>query len=98
MPWKLYIDSRRRVPKAGSSDSDFAIQLPYPITVSGKAYVDVVILTNSFYSIRISENDSVYIDELAAQTKRVVTLHPGQYNVHSLKDALVVALSLRYRA
>ena len=69
MPWKLYIDSRRRVAKAGSSDSDFAIQLPYPITVSGKAYVDVVILNNNFYTIRTGENDRVYLDELAAQTK-----------------------------
>jgi hypothetical protein len=94
MPWKLYIDSRKRVPKAGSTDSDFAIQLPYPITVSGKAYVDVVILTNSFYTIRTGENDKVYIDELASQTKRVVTIPPGQYNVFTLKDALVISLNL----
>ena len=72
MTWKLYIDSRKRVKGArGDSDSDFAIQLPYPITVSGRAHVDVVLCPNSGYTIRSGENDRIYLDELAAQTKRV---------------------------
>ena len=93
MPWKLYIDSRKRVAGArGDSDSDFAVQLPYPIIVSGKAYVDVCLLSNSFYTIRTGENDRIYLDELAAQTKRMVLLAEGQYNVFELRDALLGAL------
>ena len=93
MPWKLYVDSRKRVPGArGDTDSDFAIQLPYPIEVSGKAYVDVFLLTNNAHTI-YSGNDRVYLDEGSAQTKRVATLAHGQYNVFELKDALVVALN-----
>ena len=77
MPWKLYVDSRKRVPGArGDSDSDFAIALPYPIEVSGKAYVDVVLLTNNAHTI-YSGNDRIYLDEGSAQTKRVATLAQG---------------------
>jgi len=94
MPWKLYVDSRKRVAGArGDSDSDFAIALPYPITVSGKAYVDVCLLTNSFYTIRTGENDRIYLDENPAQTKRVAILAAGQYNVYDLRDALLAALN-----
>ena len=93
MPWKLYVDSRKRVPGArGDSDSDFAIQLPYPIEVSGKAYVDVVLLTNNAHTIYFG-NERIYLDEGSAQTKRVTTLAHGQYNVQTLKDALMVALN-----
>jgi len=95
MPWKLYVDSRRRVAGArGDSDSDFAIQLPYPITISGKCYLDVVLLSNNWYTIRAGQNDRIYLDELAAQTKRLVTLAPGQYTVYELRDALVTAINI----
>ena len=94
MTWKLYIDSRKRVPNTrGDSHSDFAIQLPYPITVSGKAYIDMALLTNSFYTIRAGENDRIFLDELATHTKRIATIAEGQYNVLELKDALVTALN-----
>ena len=94
MPWKLYIDSRKRVSGArGDSHSDFAIALPYPITVQGKAYIDVCVLTNSFYTIRTNENDRIFLDELSTNTKRIATLAEGQYNVFELKDALVNALN-----
>ena len=94
MPWKLYIDSRRRVKGSrGDSDTDFAIQLPYPITVSGKAFIDVVLIPNSFKTIRAGQNDKIYLDETAALNKRVATLAPGQYSVFELKDALVTALN-----
>ena len=95
MPWKLYIDSRKRVPNVkGDSHSDFAIQLPYPITVSGKAYIDVCLLTNSFYTIRANENDRIYIDENSTNTKRLAILTEGQYNVYELRDALIAALNM----
>jgi hypothetical protein len=94
MPWKLYVDSRKRVAGArADTDSDFAIQLPYPIEVSGKAYVDVVLLSNTYNTIRTGENDRIYLDENSAQTKRVATLAAGQYNVFELRDALVAALN-----
>ena len=77
----------------GDSDSDFAVQLPYPITVSGKCYIDVVLCPNSGYTIRAGQNDRIYLDELAAQTKRVVTIAAGQYTVYDLRDALVTGLN-----
>ena len=95
MPWKLYVDSRRRVKGArGSTDADFAIALPRPIAVQGKCYIDVVLLSNNFYTIRAGECDRIYLDELAAATKRVAIIAPGQYTVLELKDALVAALNL----
>ncbi len=94
MPWKLYLDSRKRVKGArGDSDTDFAVQLPYPMSVSGKAYVDVCLNPNSFYTIRAGDNDRIYLDENAAQTKRVATIAAGQYNIYELRDQLVVALN-----
>ena len=77
----------------GNSDTDFVIQLPYPITVSGKAFVDVCLIPNSFWTIRTGENDKIYLDENAALTKRVATIAAGQYNIYGLRDALVVALN-----
>ena len=90
MTWKLYIDSRKRV---RGSDSDFAIQLPYPIQVSGKAYVDVVLLSNNFYTIRANDCDRIYLDETAAGTKRVAVIAPGQYTVLQLAVVLAAALN-----
>ena len=94
MPWKLYIDSRKRVARASSnSDTDFVVQLPYPITVSGKAFLDVVLCPNSFYVIRAGDSDRMYIQEAQALTKRVVTIAPGQYNAHTLATATALALN-----
>ncbi len=94
MPWKLFIDSRRRVRGArGDTDTSFAVALPYPITASGKCFIDVCLIPNSFYTIRTGENDKIYLDELVGQTRRIVTLAAGQYQIYELKDALVVALN-----
>ncbi len=94
MPWKLYVDSRKRIAGArGDTDSDFAIRLPYPITVRDRFYCDVCLFSNSFYSIRAGENDRIFLDELAAQTKRVTLIAEGQYNAYTLRDALVTALN-----
>ena len=79
MPWKCYIDSRKRVSGAqGDSDTDFAVQLPYPITVSGKAYLDVVLCPNSWYLVRAGETNRLYISETQSDVKRVAYLVPGQ--------------------
>ena len=95
MPWELYVDSRKRVKGArGDTDSDFAVALPYPVAVSGKCYIDVVLLSNNFYTIRAGECDRIYLDENDVATKRVAILAPGQYTVLELKDALVATLNL----
>ena len=94
MPWKLYCDSRKRVQGArGSSDSDFAIALPYPIAVRGKCYLDVVLLSNNFYTVRAGECDRIYLDENVAGVKRLIVLPPGQYTVTRLAEALAAALN-----
>lgn len=90
--FKLYIDSRFRQDVGGAnSDSDFAIELPRPINVSGRAFVDTFICANSFYTIRAGENDRVHVRENVS-TYRICTIAEGQYNAITLKDALLVAL------
>ena len=94
MPWKLYIDSRKRVPGAnGDTDTAFAVQLPRPIQVSGKAYLDVVLCPNSFYLVRAGDSDRLYIAETQSSVKRVAFLVPGQYNAHTLATACQNALN-----
>jgi hypothetical protein len=94
MPWKLYVDSRKRITGARSdSDSDFSIRLPHPITIRDRFYCDVCLFSNSFFVIRQNENDRIYLDELASQTKRVTILAAGQYSVYTLRDELVAALN-----
>ena len=94
MPWKLYLDSRKRVRGArGDTDSDFTIQLPFPITVSGKCYIDVCLVSNSFYTIR-PDNDRIYITENNTFTPRVATIAHGQYNVYELRDQIIIALNV----
>ena len=44
MPFKLYVDSRFRKDTGGSnSDSEFTVELPHPIQVKGKAFVDTIL-------------------------------------------------------
>ena len=91
--FKLYCDSRFRAQTGGaSSDSEFAIELPHPIKVKGRAYVDCVLCPNSFYVIRSGENDRLHVREDTA-TFRIATIAEGQYNAYTLKDALLTALN-----
>ena len=61
MPFKLYADSRfRKDTGGGNSDSQFTIELPHPIQVKGKAFVDTILVPNSFYVIRVGENDRLH--------------------------------------
>jgi hypothetical protein len=91
MPWKLYIDGRNRQP--GGTDTDFAIQLPYPINVSGKAFLDVILCPNSFYLVRAGDSDRLYVAETQSNVKRVAFLIPGQYDAHTLATACQNALN-----
>ena len=92
MAFKLYIDSRFRQDAGGAnSDTQFAVELPRSINVTGRAFVDTFICPNSFYTIRAGENDRLYVRENAS-IYRVCILAPGQYNAITLKDALLVAL------
>jgi hypothetical protein len=93
MPFKVYVDSRFRQDTGGSnSDSEFTVELPHPIQVKGRAYVDVVLVPNTFYVIRAGENDRFHIRENAS-TYRICTVAEGQYNAITLKDALVTMLN-----
>ena len=96
MPFKLYVDSRFRKDTGGSnSDSEFTIELPHPIQVKGKAFVDTILIPNSFYVIRAGENDRLHVRENASPATsvyRICTIAQGQYNAITLKDALLVAL------
>ena len=92
MPFKLYVDRRFRKEVGGSqSDSEFSIELPHPINVRGKAFCDVCLIPNTFYSIRANENDKIHIRETSVY--RICTIVEGQYNASTLKDAVLVALN-----
>ena len=75
-----------------SSDSEFSIELPHPIKVKGRAYVDCFLCANSFYVIRSGENDRLHIRENTDHF-RIATIVEGQYNAITLKDALLTALN-----
>ena len=95
MPFKLYVDSRFRQETGGSSsDSQFSIELPHPIQVKGRAFLDTVLIPNTFYVIRAGENDRFFLSEVVGGTTtyRIVTIAEGQYTVYSLKDALLTAI------
>ena len=92
MPFKIYVDSRFKKLTGGStSDSEFTIEIPHPIQVKGKAFVDTILIPNSFYVIRANENDKIYLSENST-VYRIVTIAQGQYNAMTLKDAVLVAL------
>ena len=96
MPFKLYVDSRFRQDTGGSqSDAEFSIELPHPLKISGRAFVDVVLVPNTFYTIRTNDNDRIYLAETVSGTihYRIAQIAEGQYNVATLKDAMVSALN-----
>jgi hypothetical protein len=92
MPFKLYVDSRFRKETGGAqSDSEFSIELPHPIQVKGKAFIDTCLVPNTFYVIRAGENDRIHVRENTA-TYRICTIAQGQYNAMTLKDAVLDAI------
>lgn len=93
MPFKLYVDSRFRQDAGSSqSDSEFVTELPHPIHCKGRAYIDVCLVPNTFYVIRLGENDRIHVRENAS-TYRIATIAEGQYNAITLRDALLTALN-----
>ena len=95
MPFKLYVDSRFRVQTGGSSsDTEFAIELPHPLQVKGKAFIDTCLVPNTFYTIRAGENDRVHLSETVSNTVhyRIAQIAEGQYNAITLKNALLAAI------
>ncbi len=93
MPFKVYVDSRFRQDTGGSSsDAEFSVELPHPVQVKGRAYSDVVLVPNKFWTIRTGKTDRLHVREDAA-TYRVCTIAEGQYNAMTLKDALLIALN-----
>jgi len=92
MPFKLYVDSRFRKDTGGNnSDSEFTIDLPHPIQLKGKAFIDTISIPNSFYVIRAGDNDRIHVRENAS-TYRICTIVQGQYTAIALGDADLVAL------
>ena len=94
MPFKVFVDSRFREDVPGATDCDFKVQLPHPIQVSGKAFVDVVLVPNTFYTIRANDNDRFYLREGTIDF-RVAYITPGQYNGFTLATALAAALNFQ---
>ena len=96
MPYKIYVDSRFRQETGGAqTDSEFSIELPQPLKITGRAFVDTCLVPNTFYTIRANDNDRIHVAETVSSVVhyRIATIAEGQYNVHTLKDAMVVALN-----
>ena len=92
MPFKLYADNRFRKDTGGiNSDSEFTIELPRPIQMKGKAFIDSILIPSTFYVIRAGASDRFHVSENAL-TYRICTTGEGQYNTITLKDALLLAL------
>ena len=92
MPFKLYVDSRFRKETGGfQSDSEFSVELPHPIQVKGRAFIDTCLVPNTFYVIRANENDRIHVRENTG-IYRICTIAQGQYNAMTLKGAVLVAL------
>ena len=92
-PWKLYVDSRKRV---SGSHSHFDYQLPNPIPgPRSRCFVDSVHLANVFPTTT-SHSRFIYIEEISTtnvSTKRKVGLTAGQ-NHDGTTLATEVALQL----
>ena len=84
MPFKLHLDSRFRQDTGGSSsDSEFSVELLHPIQVKGRAFVDTILVPNTFFVIRASENNFIYVRENNS-AYRDVEIPEGQYNAITL--------------
>ena len=65
MPFKVYCESRFRQDTGGNnSDSEFTVELPHPIQVKGKTFLDTVLVPNTFYVIRAGENNRLHVREM----------------------------------
>ena len=92
MPFKLYVDSRFRQDIGSNSDTQFSIELPHPVNVSGKCFVDTILVPTTVFVIRSQENDQIYLRENSTHY-RTCTIPEGQYNALTLKDAVVATLN-----
>ena len=55
----------------------------------------MILVPNTFYTIRTNDNDRIYLAETVSGTVhyRIAQIASGQYNVATLKDAMVTALT-----
>ena len=67
------------------------MELPHPIHVKGRAFLDTVLIPNTFYVIRTGENDRLHI-RANTSAYRISTIAERQYNAMTLKDAALTAL------
>ena len=99
MEWRrICVDSRFRTGDS-ASNSDFWIELPYPVQVEkgSLAYIDGVCLSNSWPTIRQGVNDILYIQERLvgqAHTNLAVALAEGTYTAHTLQTEILYRLNV----
>ena len=93
---KIYVDSRNRI--AGSNE-DFTWQIPESIDLpESLCYIDVVLVPNVFYSIKLNFNDKIRYKETVTENGvgviyyQQAQLAPGQYNGISLAEQVQSAL------
>ena len=96
---RIVIDSRYKTDDS-ASDSDFHIQIPYPVRVpqGSHLFVDGVTLGHSWPTVSTS-NNKVYVEEQlgapgsSASYNRIVELTPGTYNGAQLAAELQTQLN-----
>ena len=98
MEWRrICVDSRFRTSDS-VSNSDFWIELPYPVQVEKGSlmYIDGVSLSNSWPTIRQGVNDILYVQETvvgSAPTNLSVVLTEGTYTAHTLQTEILTKLN-----
>ena len=98
MHWRrILVDSRYRT-KDSLSNSDFFVELPYPVTISkgSTMLIDGVCLSHSWSTVQLNVNDRLYVyEEPVGQsgTNRTIQIAEGTYNAVTLKDEILAKLN-----
>ena len=95
---KIYCDSRNRV---SGTDEDFVWQIPESIDLpESLAHIDVVLVPQVFWTIRLGQNDKIrFLEDIATTPGGAATIYPcqatippGQYNGVTIAEALQTAM------
>ena len=89
---RIYIDSRYKT-DASASDSDFRVDLTFPVEVEAGSHVrvDSLLLSHVWPTVAFGVSDTLYlreVEENGTSYHRLPTLPPGTYSIGTLGVAL----------
>jgi hypothetical protein len=87
---RIFIDSRYKT-DASASDSDFRVDLTFPVEVEAGSHVrvDSLLLSHVWPTVALGVNDTLYLREVEGNENgtayhRMLTLPPGTYSIGTL--------------